>query len=364
MLPERQRTAFPTVANIRKGTPRFKTTEGKERMGKDLKNKFRVEFLPGTGGIRETFHKIHPDSYVKYPSNFLTPDGFELTYLQARIPTKSVWDGWEWYNETYNAAGMLIARADGDQYITRKDPLTMEKVVEHGQPYEKFNPGDVIQYERDGKTYQLKMKSMGRLLLFLPELGEFVSFELRTTSYIDCLLIDQNLRAIQGVADFLNNGVAGGIPLDIYRVEMDSPWHKDGVSRKGKQWFIQIKANEAWAKAAIQRMSSYALNGESTAGLLNPPTITIPDLPTHAYEESDDDDEGVSPEEVVSGLVQPESMTIKEARETIVIVNGHEKFMSELTPDRLNYIVENNTKPHLIEAAKFVLEHDHNMVAA
>src|SRR3990172_3014246 len=200
MTSERQRVAFPTVSNIRKGKPRQKIQRGDrtiESLGPDLKNKFRFEFLPGTQKIRAAFLEIHKADYVKYPAQFLTPDGYEVQYIQARIPTANALDGWKWSNTTYNAAGMKIAEADGDHYLMKKDPLTMEKVIVNGQPYEKFNPKDAVQYPRpDGTSVSLYMKAEGRLLLFLPEVGEFVSFELKTTSYIDCLLIEQNLLAI------------------------------------------------------------------------------------------------------------------------------------------------------------------------
>lgn len=325
MINERQRVAFPTVANIRKGKPRRKVKKFDkliEVMGPDLKNKFRVEFLPGTQSIRETFHKIHGGDYVKYPSEFLTPDGYELSYIQAWIPTANVFDGWRWTNTTYNAAGMKIAEADGDHYLTKKDPLTMEYIIKDGLPYERFNPKDAIQYDRpDGTGVSLVMKAEGKLSLFLPELGEFVSFELKTTSYIDCLLIDENLRAVQAVADFLCNGVAGGVPLDIYRVEKNSPWHKDGVSRKGKQWFIQIKANELWAKSAISRMGKFAL-GDMTTGFLQPPTLTIPELPEQAFEDSETDmEEGeISAEDVTETMPHKNGERIWTAAQKQVLI--------------------------------------------
>jgi hypothetical protein len=304
MIPTRQSVGFPTVAKIRKGTPKIKQGE-REMMGKDLKNKFRIEFLPGTANIRANWHAIHENDYVKYPTH-ATADGYELEYLRAMIPTESVWDGWTWSNTTFNAAGMLIARADGTHYLTKKDPLTMEYIVKDGEPFTEFHPGDVVSYERDGKTYHLPMKSSGKLSLFLPELGEFVSFELVTSSYIDSLLIEENLRAIQQLANVLNKGIAGGIPLDIYRVQMDSPYHdnKDNKSRKGKQWFIQIKANSAWANAAIKRMTNFALTGDAMSGLLQPGEIQIPqDLPEAAYVENEDEPETVQPESI-EGEVQ------------------------------------------------------------
>jgi hypothetical protein len=304
----RQSVAFPTVAYIRKGTPKRimlnKDKKEYEAMGKDLKNKFRIEFLSGTDfkrengkpSIREVWHSLHAKDYVKYGDKFVTPDGYEVEYIRAMIPTAKVMDGWEWSNKTYNGSGMLIASADGERYITKKDPLTMELLVKRGEPYTKFEYGDAINYENEkGKKISLKLKSSGRLKLFIPEMGEFVSFELRTTSYIDSLNIEQNLRAIQQIADAINGGMAGGIPLDIYRIEVDVPYFSDGKSHKSKQWFIQIKANSEWANSAIARLNSYAMG---VPALQAPIPFSPPELPQSAIED-DDDDEGESPEKII-----------------------------------------------------------------
>ena len=308
----RQSVSFPTVAYIRKGTPKRimtnKDNKEYEAMGKDLKNKFRIEFLSGTDfqrengkpSIREVWHNLHAKDYVKYGDKFVTPDGYEVEYIRAMIPTAKVMDGWEWSNKTYNGSGMLIASADGEKYITKKDPLTMEVLVKRGEPYTKFEYGDAITYTNENnKKITLKLKSSGRLKLFIPEMGEFVSFELRTTSYIDSLNIEQNLRAIQQIADAINGGMAGGIPLDIYRVEAEMPYFLDGKSHKGKQWFIQIKANSEWANSAIARLNSYAMG----VPMLQAPSVVIPENLTESAIEEHDDDDGDSPEQVLSGNV-------------------------------------------------------------
>jgi hypothetical protein len=293
--------AFPTVAKIRKGTPKQKRTKNGrsyEIMGKDLKHKFRIEFLPGAEAIKQKFHALHEKEYVKYPEDkFVYPDGYEMEYIRAMLPTKNAMDSWHWSNETYNAAGTLIASADGEKYITKKDPNTGELLVKNGEPYTPFIVGDAVPYEKNGKQYFLKLKSVGKLDLFLPELGEFVSFELRTSSYIDSLNIYKNLMAIQGIADVLNGGVVGGIPLDIYRIEVETPYMDDNGSHKASQWFIQIKANSEWAESAIGRMNKYALGDKSS--MLLPSVIEIPEeiLPAEAVLEQDSED-GITVEEV------------------------------------------------------------------
>jgi hypothetical protein len=314
----RQSVGFPTVAYIRKGTPKriMKNKEDKEyqAMGRDLKNKFRIEFLSGTDfqrengkpSIREVWHNLHSKDYVKYGDKFVTPDGYEVEYIRAMIPSAKVMDGWEWSNKTYNASGMLIASADGEKYITKKDPLTMETIVKRGEPYTKFEYGDAITYKNEkGTSVTLKLKSSGKLKLFVPEMGEFVSFELRTTSYIDALNIERNLQAIQQIADAINGGMAGGIPLDVYRVETAVPYFADGKSHTAKQWFIQIKANSEWANSAISRLNSYAMG----VPMLQAPAVVLPpDLPPSALEETDEED-GDTPEQVLKGNVSDGVLT-------------------------------------------------------
>ena len=60
--PVRQQVSFPTVAKIRKGTPKKWMEKNGKRfpaMGRDLKNKFRIEFLSGTNDIRTVWHNLH-----------------------------------------------------------------------------------------------------------------------------------------------------------------------------------------------------------------------------------------------------------------------------------------------------------------
>lgn len=101
----RQSGSFPTVAYIRKGTPKqIRNKDGRDYnvMGKDLRSKFRIEFLSGTNfkrengkpSIREVWHNLHEKDYVKYGNKFVTEDGYEVSYIRAMIPTANVMDGW------------------------------------------------------------------------------------------------------------------------------------------------------------------------------------------------------------------------------------------------------------------------------
>jgi hypothetical protein len=324
MTSVRQQIAFPTVAKIRKGTPKkYAEKNGNKYLayGDDLKNKFRVEFLPGTDtkredgkpSIRETWHNLYSKEYKKYDSEkYVTDYGYEMSYVLATLPTLRALDGFHWSNATYNGSGMKIAEADDSHYLMKKDPVTMETLIHDGQPFEEFNVGQDFTYEKDGKKQSLKLKSSARLSLFIPSLGEMVAFELRTSSYYDSLYMQQNLMAIQQQANMFNNGVAGGIPLDIYRVEVEVPYMQGGKARKSKQWFIQIKINSEWAKQMMQKLSGFAMAGTTPNPDFNIP-FTPPELPSVILEETDDDEEEgvVSPEQIVEETHEEVTEVIK-----------------------------------------------------
>jgi hypothetical protein len=264
----RQSIAFPEVGQIRKGTPKIKH-EGKFIQGSDLKSFFRVAFFPGADEAKAIYKELHPDLFTKYdltyrrPGEYAEPDGFETPKLRALIPFRSVFDGWEWFNEAYSA-GTLIAKADDNHIISQKNPLnTREYLIYKGEPFKEFKHGDVITYSRGGRDFTLPFRTSCRLRLFLPELGRLVTFVLKSTSFYDRLNIDAQLGGIQFLADTLNRGNAGGIPLIVYRREQDVSWNKpDGTAARVKKWLINIEADPDWVKAAVARLGNFALTGE------------------------------------------------------------------------------------------------------
>lgn len=277
--PTRQTAAFPEVAIIRKGTPKQKgqVKNGKDTwiQGKDLKNKFRINFLPGAEKARAAFHAKHEKDLVKYGDKFAIADGYEVKELRAMIPFADAFAGWAWGNEAYNS-GRRIAIANDEYYIERRDPLTGTYLVRDGEPKEAFRIGDTITYTRGGHDYSLPVKFHGNLRVFLPEIEQFASFTLKTTSFYDRTTIEANLGAIQGIANILNNGISGGIPFHLYRAEKDVAWnHKDGTASRTKIWSIFLRVDEEWVKAAMKRMSDFALTGSQMAGLLQAPDVQL-----------------------------------------------------------------------------------------
>lgn len=293
--PARQQVAFPDVAIIHKGTPKqIVKKEGKQPMeiqGKDLNQKFRIHFLPGTEKVRADFHKLHEKELKHYGENFTIPDGYEVTSFRAVVPAPSVWDAWDYGNEVYNS-GRRIAFADDDHYITLRDPLTGEYIIRDGLPFKPFTVGDTIDYERDGRKFSLKMKTHGRLRLCLEDAllqGHLVQFILKTTSYYDCQNIKKQLAGIQAIADMVNGGNAGGIPFEVYRAESDVVWNKpDGSAARVKKWFIQIKADPEWVKSAFSKLGRNALTVANS--LMLPAPLTGPVNPANeTFEDSEGD---------------------------------------------------------------------------
>lgn len=310
MTTPKQQIAFPEVAILRKGTPKVKGQNGFIQ-GKDLGQKFRISFYPGTTDSRNAWQAAHPESYVKYdltyrlPGTYAEPDGFEIERLRAMVPFRSVFDAWEWANEAHSA-GRMVAKADDDHYLMKRDPLTGAYLVQNGEPYTEFHHGDEIRYEKNNKTMVLPIRTVGRLRLFVPELERMVFITLKTTSFYDRLNIDANLSALQFLANTLNGGNAAGIPFYIYRREQEICWNKpDGSAQRIKKWLVNIEADPEWVKVAQSRMANFALTGMVSQALLAPPPPPAMTAAVNPFDEPDEpgDEFLPSPSGILEGQV-------------------------------------------------------------
>ena len=276
-------TMFPEVAILRKGKPKkkiTKTVKGEKKtyevMGEDLGQKMRVHFNPGADVAKAAFHQTHAKDFVEYPEQYVIRNGYEVLSLRAVVPVFNAFKAWSYANEVYQA-GRRLGMADDDHYIYLRDPLDGNKyLVKDGEPYRKYEPKELIHYERDGRTYDLQVKAHGRLYLVLEDLvnaGQLVQVVLKTTSWYDCQNIKKQLAGIQAVADLVSNGNAGGVPFNIYRTEQEVTWNKpDGGAMRVKKWFYNLQADPDWVKKAFARMSRNALTGETLAKALLPET--------------------------------------------------------------------------------------------
>ena len=275
MTTRKQSLKFPTVAQIRTGAKKSPT-----RPGADLKDRFRIEFFPGADpAISARFKEVYGD---------LTP-----TRIRAMVPFPSVWEAWTSYDEAHNA-GLMLAQADPEtrRYLSLRDPENGNAyVVRDGQPYREYEPPASITYkDAKGKSQRIKLRPSNRLDLFLPELGRLVNFEFKNTAYYNRINIRNNLAAIQALANTLNGGNAAGVPFEIYRMEGDISYlDENGQGHRVKKWLVHLEADPEWVKAAIARLSKFALTGEGLTTPLLP--IEVPYIPGTDPGEDEDTDE-------------------------------------------------------------------------
>lgn len=335
----RQTLAFPEVAKIHKGTPKIEMTDRNNKkffgLGSDLKKSFRISFIKGAESAKEAFMALHGDSYVKYdynyrkPGVYADPDGFEMDVIRTRVPCGNVFDAFTWANEAYNG-GTRIAVADENHYISYKNPLnTSEYLVSNGMPFKEFKHGDEIKYQKDGREVVLPIRSNLRLSLFVPEIKRFVYFTLQSRSIYDYWQIQAHLSGIQMYANVLNNGVAAGIPLLIYRKEQEVTWNKkDGTSVQTKHWIINIEADPLWVESAMDRIGRLSI-GEDIRPMLNAPLNPITLTGEENPELPDDDVDGDLAGEEPTALTVPAPVVDVEPRLTGYSIKQTELLVAE-----------------------------------
>lgn len=300
--PPRQQVAFPECATLHKGTPKQRKVDkdGKEYLiqGKDLENRFRLHFLPGTEAIETAWAEKTGAKPVVYGKNFAdTGHNYEIATFRAIVPAQSVWEAWNYSNDVYNASGIRVAMADDNHYLFYRNPLDLnEYFIQDGEPFKKWLPGDGVSYERNNKQILLPFKSRGRLRLVFEDMvtsGHLVQVVLRTSSYYDCQNIKGQLQGIQGIADTIKGGNAGGVAFEVYRSQQEVSYvDKEGTGHKSKHWYINVKADSRWVKAAFDRLGEYALTGgiisqaflpapEAIQGTVNPDDEPLDDEEIH-----------------------------------------------------------------------------------
>ncbi len=317
-VPPRQQIAFPEVATLHKGTPKQRKVDkdGKEYFiqGKDLINCFRLHFLPGTETIEAAWAEKTGAKLKVYGANFAdTGHDYEIKTFRAIVPAQSVWDAWRYSNDVYNASGIRLGEADDNHYITLRNPLDLnEYEIRNGEPFRKWLPGDGISYERNGKQYFLAFKSKGVLRVVLEDMvtiGQLVQVILRTSSYYDCQNLRGQLQGIQAIADTIKGGNAGGVAFEVYRSQQEVSYvDKEGTGHKSKHWYINVKADSRWVKAAFDQLGQYAL----TSGVISQAFLPAPEAIEGAInpdeELLDDEENGTHIIEGTSRTVVPDEL--------------------------------------------------------
>jgi hypothetical protein len=246
----RQSAAFPTVAILRKGGPKVKR-DGKETMGPDLNDRFRVDWLPG---VDPATKKLFEDVYHTDQPHALC----------AMIAFPNVWQAWSTTNEAYWSTSRF-AQADNERYLSLYNPFTWQPIIVHGEPFKPFITGEILTFEnKQSEPQAFKLRPTTRFDLFLPGLvGCFVTFQIKTRSSGDLINLRRNLAAIQAAADALGQRTgAAGIPIIVSRREDSVQWHKvPGQTVQVKKWLIDIRPDpkSKWAQTFAERLAALAL---------------------------------------------------------------------------------------------------------
>jgi hypothetical protein len=304
------------VAILRKGGPKVKR-DGKETMGPDLNDRFRVDWLPGVDpAIKELFSAL-------YKTN-------QPQALRAMIAFPNVWQAWSTTNEAYWGTSRF-AQADNERYLSLYNPFTWESIIVRGEPFKPFIPGEILTFENKQSELQaFRLRPTTRFDLFLPDLvGCFVTFQIKTRSSGDLINLRRNLAAIQAAADALGQRTgAAGIPIIVTRREDTVQWHKAlGQTVPVKKWLIDIRPDpkSKWAQTFAERLAALAL--------ITP--LAVDEDPT---EDADlnEDDEGKSPEPASTLSPAPQETPAESVTLATAPVGDPEQTVDPLRPKASN----------------------------
>jgi len=281
----KQQIAFPVVANIRKGAPK-----GERRPGKDLEQRFRVVFEPGMEAYQKRFLELYGS---------LTP-----TTINAMLPFNDLSACYEISNEAYKA-GMLVFKAVNGQVLVHRNPENGDYLVRDGAAqgqgvsttYDPYAFRALTYTSHDGRQVTLPIKTQTRVKLFIPEMEDFVWFLLKSTSYYDSLNIQNNIAAVQMVADAATGGRVAGVRINVFRAQQSILWNSPEGPRRIDKWLLNIKIDPSWVKQMAIRMSEATLG----AGTQVQAQIAAPDYAPDPDQDQDQDFD--DEDEILDGVV-------------------------------------------------------------
>jgi hypothetical protein len=264
----KQQIAFPVVANIRKGGPK-----GERRPGRDLEQKFRVVFEPGMEQYQKRFLELY---------RTLTP-----TTINAMLPFNDLSACYEISNEAYKA-GMLVFKAVNGQVLVHRNPVNGDYLVRNGEAqvngastvYDPYEFRAITYTGHNGGLVTLPIKTQTRVKLFIPEMEDFVWFLLKSNSYYDSLNIENNIAAVQMVANAATGGRVAGVRINVFRAQQSILWNSDNGPRRIQKWLLNIKIDPSWVKEMAVRMSEATLGAgtQVQAQLTAPESAPDPEL--------------------------------------------------------------------------------------
>lgn len=232
---------FPQIGKIRKGNKtKQNMPDGSTReLPQDL-DYFRVEFKKGQEESRSIFLNKYKDQ----------PDEIDVL-LPLRME-----DTWSFWLEAY-ARGRMVAKSDGEIFLYQRDQ-SMNVIVRDGKHVE---TGEEVPYlgERGREQAVLGsiMKPVGRLKVVVPQLMRRAYLELKTTSYNDCVNLDNQIRSIYEMEELM-----GGIPLVLRRKpEMVTVPGKNGSSFRKEMHLISIEPKQEWVRWKMLADANHVMDG-------------------------------------------------------------------------------------------------------
>lgn len=240
-LQEDRRPAFPQLGELRKGGP--KPERG---IGKDLKY-FRFTAQPGEAEVAKRFHEVY---------------GSEPTEIDCWLPypgTDECFEAWleEW------VAGGLVHRCDGDTMVLVR--------TKDGRIHQTEQPCP----DRELPPREKRCRQVARLKLVIPALGRLGYVTALTTSVYDIIHLTEQLRAVEGAAQFIG-GDLRGIPFLLKRSprRVSTPGENGKPARREK-WLLSIEAHPDWAAELIKRVQRVALAPSAERLALEAPVSAV-----------------------------------------------------------------------------------------
>lgn len=344
--------AFMKLGMIKKGEKRKIVKQGRNgpyevEIPVDL-DYFRVVFSPGR--LSAEIEQAFKQAYGERPQE-----------LNVRFADASVSEVWDANYECYKQGG-LIAKAGsnggGPYWIFYRDPETMEVLVRNGSPVGEAGRKLIekpIDLESpiylNSKNEPVLLETVGRLQVVIPEVAHLAVgyFIFQPVSPRDIRSISSELAMYAAMASSYGNTITG-IPFVLGRRKEDITKNINGKLSKGESWPVHLTAGGVWGRQAIEMIERLALpeyvEGEAkdvTPAPSAPAWDGTPPEWNEAPEESPEDD--------------PELAAYNEAKQVVIKVQGGEKFMSELSDEQLDYVINHAIVSSNAEAAKVVKEY-------
>ncbi|MBG0770899.1 MAG: hypothetical protein H0S82_04280 [Anaerolineaceae bacterium] len=245
------------------------------------------------------------------------------TTINAMLPFNDLSACYEISNEAYKA-GMLVFKAVNGQILVHRNPENGDYLVRNGEAqvngastvYDPYEFRAITYTGHNGGLVTLPIKTQTRVKLFIPEMEDFVWFLLKSNSYYDSLNIENNIAAVQMVANAATGGRVAGVRINVFRAQQSILWNSPQGPRRIQKWLLNIKIDPSWVKEMAVRMSEATLGAgtQVQAQLTAPESAPDPELDQDTSD--DDPEDGVIDGEVrevgeVTDEVEP--MTIERA---------------------------------------------------